>query len=645
MALLAALLLILLRWQADPAFVWLTDRDGAQWITYPRPPQMVARANATDIVTYRAQFHTEVPPAAAPLTFKAFGTASVFVNRQPVSIDPSPHERWKDPREVDIASHLQPGDNTLRVTVTNQHGPAMLRAAIPVLNVRTGPTWETSLDGRNWAPARPSTQIEAWPISRQFPSALREWAITLPMLLPVFMIVYVLVRSGQTEGRLARIPRFAPSPATVRSLLIIAVLILGFNNLFKLGLNYGFDWGHHLDYIHFIPEQGRLPLANEGLQGFQPPLFYCLGALLHSALSLFFDHDTVDRAIRLLPILAGAAQIEIAYRLSRIVFPGRAQLQSIATLCAALLPMNLYMSQMIGNESLFALIGALCLYQSARILSQEGALRRKEVLVLGAVLGLAFLTKASALLLIFPVTAALAIRAMRAERPLRSAVSSLAGVAAIALAISGWFYLRNLIHFGQFFIGGWDTLIGFEWWHQPGYRTIHQYTQFGEALIHPIYSMLPSFWDGLYATLWLDGHLGGVSAYEGAPPWNYPMMLAGAWWGLLPTLAIAAGFIAIGRSTLLASLNSLVFDSRHKTALILCAFTCLVFYAAVLAHTLVLPFYNACKASYALASSVCLACLIAAGLDWAARTPKLRASLYALLACWGAASYAAYFII
>lgn len=645
MALLVAALLIVLRWHADPAVVWLADRDGAQWITYPVPPQMVARTNATDIVTYRAQFHADPLPAAAQLTFKAFGTASVFVNRQLVFIDPNPPERWKDSREVDVASHLQRGDNTIRVTVTNRHGPAILRGAIPALDVHSGAAWETSLDGRNWVPARLSTQIEAWPISRQFPSAFAEWVITLPMLLPVFMIAYVLVRSGQTEGRFARIPPFELSPATLRSLLVIAVLVLGFNNLFKLGLNYGFDWGYHFEYIHFILDQGRLPLANEGVQAFQPPLFYSLAALLHGALSLFFEHDTVDRAIRLLPIFSGAAQIEIAYRLSKIVFPQRTQLQSIATVCAALLPMNLYMSQMITNESLFALIGALCLYQSVRVLCQEGPLRRKEVLILGALLGLAFLTKASALLLIFPVTAALVVRAMRAERPLRSAASSLAGVAAIALAISGWFYLRNRLYLGQFFIGGWDPLIGFEWWHQPGYRTIHQYSQFGRALFYPIYSMLPSFWDGLYATLWLDGHLGGVASYEGAPPWNYPMMLAGAWWGLVPTFALAAGYVAIGRNVLLSSLNSLVFDSPHRAALILCAFACLIFYLAVLAHTLVLPSYNSCKASYALATTVCLACLIAAGLDWAARTAKLRAGLYALLACWGAASYAAYFVI
>ena len=50
------------------------------------------------------------------------------------------------------------------------------------------------------------------------------------------------------------------------------------NNTRLLPLNVGFDARPHADYINYLQEHKALPLPNEGLEMFQPPLYYVISA-------------------------------------------------------------------------------------------------------------------------------------------------------------------------------------------------------------------------------------------------------------------------------------------------------------------------------------------------------------------------------
>jgi 4-amino-4-deoxy-L-arabinose transferase-like glycosyltransferase len=149
------------------------------------------------------------------------------------------------------------------------------------------------------------------------------------------------------------------------------------------------------------------------------------------------------------------------------------------------------------------------------------------VIFLGVALGLALLTKVTAVLLVLPLVLLIYYLSMaKKERQIKALSGGFISFSA-ALIISGWYYLRNWIELGTPFLGGWQSA---SWWQDPGYRTTHDFLSFGVSLTHPIYSGIYSFWDSIYSTFWLDGFLSGTLP---PPPWNYNFMLSGALFSLL----------------------------------------------------------------------------------------------------------------
>jgi hypothetical protein len=152
------------------------------------------------------------------------------------------------------------------------------------------------------------------------------------------------------------------------------------------------DFPGHTQYISYVATYWRVPLATEGWQMFQPPLFYYLEAVIFRLFLQLFEPDTVIRILKLLPLVCGAAQVEISYRTLRYAYPGRESLQVIGTLIGGLLPMNLYMSQSIGNEPLVGCLTALIIFCACRALSGDFQSNRELGLIMGFTLGLAMLT-------------------------------------------------------------------------------------------------------------------------------------------------------------------------------------------------------------------------------------------------------------
>ena len=72
-----------------------------------------------------------------------------------------------------------------------------------------------------------------------------------------------------------------PTWALIAISLVWVVLFL--NNLPQLPGLFGFDRDGHLYYIDYIQQKKALPLADEGWQTYQPPLYYLFGAVVSSA--------------------------------------------------------------------------------------------------------------------------------------------------------------------------------------------------------------------------------------------------------------------------------------------------------------------------------------------------------------------------
>ncbi|MGA9349059.1 MAG: glycosyltransferase family 39 protein [Anaerolineae bacterium] len=307
---------------------------------------------------------------------------------------------------------------------------------------------------------------------------------------------------------------------TIRQHWAIAGIIVAF---IALGITYSVvtlifeasDELWHYPFVKHLADGNGLPVqdadANQPWrqEGSQPPLYYALGALatfwidtddayeghppllwynphvdngvltadgntnlvVHSQQEAFPWRETAlaVHLIRFLSVLMGAATVFLTYLIALEVFPGREDIALGAAAINAFIPMFLFISGAVNNDNLVVPLCSLALLMMVRIANLKSQIaNRNWVLdirywILGFVLGLAALTKESALGL-FPVALlAVAIRIWYQHRnaPLLKRLGLVIGhwslVILPALAVSGWWYWRNWRLYGDPL--GWNVFL------------------------------------------------------------------------------------------------------------------------------------------------------------------------------------------
>jgi 4-amino-4-deoxy-L-arabinose transferase-like glycosyltransferase len=241
------------------------------------------------------------------------------------------------------------------------------------------------------------------------------------------------------------------------------------------------------DYRHLpIPEKALSEQYLYGQESTQPPLYYLLGALLlrlsgsdtedawsylrvnpHTTCGsphlagnkAFLAHDPARERfpwtgsivglhlLRLFSTLLGLATVLGVYAAARLCFPGQELLAATAAGATALNPQFLFVSAGVNNDNLLV---ALCTWSMVLLLRMvRHGVGRAGIVGSGVLIGLAAMTKLGGVLLL-PL-AALAIlfaaweryRSMRHPALWSTALRGTLGVAALALAVSGWWYGRN----------------------------------------------------------------------------------------------------------------------------------------------------------------------------------------------------------
>jgi len=624
----------LARWTDVPL---LLPEEGAEWIRPDIPFLQGMELASPMVAVFRTGFRTAGAPPRAILTVRAMKAGAVSLDGRVVLAFPERSGSWKNPRQVDLAPYLTSGYHRLEVAVFNWNGPVLLLAYCRELGLTTGETWEAGADGSGWRRVLTAGETPPVPDAVRFSSAATAFFDVLPILTAVFLPVFGFsLALDYGRSRFPWIPRLLPRASHLRWMMLAAWALLGLNNIGKIPLWIGFDVSEHLDYIGYVLTMKRIPLATEGWSMYHPPLYYILSALTDAFWRLIVERETADWLMRIIPLLCGALQIEVAFRAMRRIFPDRDDLQVAGTVVAGWIPMNVYISQSISNEPMAALLTAVVVLLCVGIVVPQGGDRPlRRLILLGITLGLALLTKVSALFLV-PVVIGAAAWGLRSRGwPLCRIAAGTALVLGTAVLISGWFYIRNAIVLGKPFVANWDPESGMVWWQGPGFRTPGHLLAFGDALIRPVYSGVYRFWDSIYSTFWLDGYLSGLVPGGSGPPWNYDLMIAGAWLGLVPTSLIILG---AGR-TLARPL------AQGAPALFLSIAAVSVYFGALLLFATSTPHYSTAKAFYALGLLPCFGILAAAGFEPLLRRPLSRAFTWALVSCWAVASYGAYFVV
>jgi tetratricopeptide (TPR) repeat protein len=631
-ALLGGLAVAFLTWIArtDAAINFLPRYRGADWIVCPTPADSRAHWSASLDATFRREFVLPQKPVSTRISLRAVRRAELRINGVSIQL---PHNRnWKDVSDVEVTDQLREGANIVEVRVFNQNGPPALWAILSAdqLTVRTDQRWETSFAGSSWRNA-------ALASARKIPGrgnlvANDESTFDVAKKIWPLWILLVGIASGAIILWHVTAKHFRPATSERIVLLLFSGLwsLLFWNNSRLLPFHVGFDFGEHLKYIEYIQKNWSLPLPTEGLEMYQPPLYYLIGAAALSACKLSINDPQSVVVLRWLGGFFGIAQFVLVFLSLRLLLPVRAAF--IGLLLAAFLPMHLYLAHYVTNEMLAATLATAALYLCLRLLKSE-APRASQFAWLGVALGATMLTKVTGILLLPIAIAALAGRVRTSRAPISIAVRNIGLLVALCLVVSGWQYARIWLRFGTPLVGNWDVMSGFSWWQDPGYHTAIDYLRFGRSLVHPFFSGFAGFADGIYSTLWGDALCGGASSLTFA--WNQQPLVGGYLWALIPTALIATG----------AVIAIIQFVRKPSSELFLLLGFSAVLLLGLIFMTLKIPSYAQAKAFYAL-SAITPLCFFGA-LGWETLTrgsERLRFVLGTLVMVWALNSFATYWI-
>lgn len=537
----------LLAW--DGFFV-IRHAKEAFWITRPIEPRLgIFRVDRESVppAVFTTRFDVARVPARARLHVRAVRDLALFLNDEPVDLSGAAGRSWKRMREIDVSGLLRAGPNALRAEVANPDGPPLLQLWIEGLDhrVATGPAWRVQW-GERIRRAAIADDTRPYRHTNFLPSALDGLARFGWILALAFILVSGASGVSAAGATAASVPAAIGGRHWPRTALVaVGVFWAAFFTLRVVWLPaaVGFDVEGHLAYLRFLAAEARLPTASDGWSMFHPPLYHLATAALRALFATTPDSVPDRIVLHAIPACAGFATAWIAGRVAALLAPERPGISAVAIAAAGLMPMNVYMSAFVSNESVHAAIVAGALWLAARILIAPRA-TTGQLAGLSALLGIALLAKSTSLPIAPAVLGLVGFKLVWLER--RTLLQALGAVAAMACGIgllAGWFYWRNQVLYGTPVVTNYDVPLGTTYWIPPGYHTPDWYLSFGESLVRPYYASFVSFWDGLYSTFWGDGQGSGRMGIDvDGAPWNVFAMAAVYPLGLVGTAAILLGF-------------------------------------------------------------------------------------------------------
>ena len=273
------------------------------------------------------------------------------------------------------------------------------------------------------------------------------------------------------------------------SVLIVAFLVLGITYSLVTPIFEASDELWHYPVVREISEGRGLPVVKPGedlpwrQEGTQPPLYYAIAAAAtgwidvsdtvevlwrnpHATIGVplaygnknMIVHTDGERfpwtgtvlavhLIRLMSVLMGGGTVLLTWLLGREVVPDLPELALVAAALVAFNPMFLFITGSVNNDNLAAMLGVLVMWLLARMF--RSGVTGLKVAALGAMLGLAALTKLSLLGLLPLSTAALVYAGWRQRASPGRVFRWCLVLLGLTTIVCAWWYARNWQLYGD----------------------------------------------------------------------------------------------------------------------------------------------------------------------------------------------------
>jgi hypothetical protein len=235
---------------------------------------------------------------------------------------------------------------------------------------------------------------------------------------------------------------FNTSLVAAEAFVLMGGVVLRF--VYVLGTPYfvrAYDYWGHAAYLDYVAAHLSLPDPHANWEAFQPPLYYfVVGALTKALFLCGLTEDQRYTFWQCISVIGGAGVLIAGFRISRLLFPAdiKSRLNLLAVLGVA--PALVLNTSRASNDILIVLLEFVWL---GLVLQHWKRPAVRTWLGLSAIVGLALLTKASALVLVPISLLCLVIKPDLEWKPkMQAAIVLLLAVAGIA----GWYYLPRAFH-------------------------------------------------------------------------------------------------------------------------------------------------------------------------------------------------------
>ena len=358
--------------------------------------------------------------------------------------------------------------------------------------------------------------------------------------------------SGADEGLPER-STGAPRRARLVFLCLVGLgVLIRLNNGIRFPSLHGYDSFGHVTYIFYLLKTGQVPFADQGWSFFHPPLYYAIAAAIWTALHQV-EPKQVLKVLSTCFSLLGLLAAWVSWRVACRYFPRDRVAQRLAPLFVLFVPVGLYTAPMLGNEGLNVVLCSLALYALLRVLAAPDW---RRALWLGVLLGLALLTKVTAAAVVAACLLSLGAWTVRTRR-WRAGLGNLGVTFAVIGLICGWYYARNVAHFGTPLAMSRNYLMveHVESALSHGDRGVWAYLSFDPGIfVDPRYMEPPiidSVWTGTLAGTWFEvvgSSFMPSTQTDAAARWAGRLLIA---LGMVPTMVVfigcAVGIVALLR--------------------------------------------------------------------------------------------------